>query len=159
MSSAVSLTKEKIWVKGWAGSGNETKTHLIWFETLPKPRLIWFVSRVSWDPLGSRALTGAFTCGTLLFSLGYLLRFGGTEPCAESELAHSLLRSSQDDWQQVREMSMLLRSRLVSKVWRWNHGLRASGSLNGCMVGHLDMPRLICWRADQCTIRRCYRRY
>lgn len=145
------LTKEKICVKGWAGFGNgaltETKTRLIWIEGLLRSFRQQSIDR------------GFHPWDFVLFSLGYLLRFGGTEPCTESKSAHSLLRSSQDGWQQVREMSMLLRCRLVSKVWRWNHGLRASESLNGCMVGHQDMPRLIFWRADQCTIRRSYKRY
>lgn len=56
-----------------------------------EPLQIWFAPQVSWDPLESGVLTEAFACGTLLFSLGYLLRFGGTEPHTQSQswITHS----------------------------------------------------------------------
>jgi len=110
MSSAVSLTKEKIWVKGRAGSGSgaltETKTHLIWIKGLLRSFRQQSIDR------------GFHLWESILFYLSYLLRFGGRETHRGLELAHSLLRSSQDSWQQVKEMSMMLRSRLVSKIWQ-----------------------------------------
>lgn len=85
-------------------------------EPLQKPRthLVWIKGLLR---SFRRALTEAFTHRTLFISLGYLSMFGGIEPCTESELTYSLFRSSWDSWQQMREISMLLRSRLMTKLW------------------------------------------
>lgn len=112
MSSAVSPTKENVWVKGWArsdhGAFTETKTNLIWIKGFLR---------------SFRPQTTDRGCRTLFYFLSVIpeawrhkalhrVRFGSLNPQLKS------------------------RSRIVSKAWAWNHGLRVPSWLWSWASGH-----------------------